>query len=86
MPDEVKSKLHLKEGIVGKYQYIYTKGKIRVSLIKLNSVLGWSKRRKKWQNFEWEMCGGGIEGVTRFDTKKDAVAHIYAMLERENGL
>ena len=74
----------LKEGIMnqcfmGKYQYIYTEGKNRISLIKLNSVLGWGKRG--WQNHEWEICGGGLQDIQRFTTKKEAVEHIKKLFK-----
>lgn len=79
IPKEIKEEMPLKECFMGKYQYIYTEGKNRISLIQLNGVLGWGKRG--WQNHEWEICGGGLQDIQRFATKKEAVLHIKKLLK-----
>jgi len=79
MPKPLLKELPMKECIVGRYQYIYTEGKIRISLIKLNYTVGFGKGRL--QDWEWEICGGGLQDIQRFLTKKDAVVHIKKLMK-----
>jgi len=81
IPIEVRKEVPLRDCIVGKYQYIYTKGKIRISLVKLNHTLEiFGKGRM--QNFRWEICGGGLtDDCETFATKNDAVKRIKELLK-----
>ncbi len=56
--------------VFGKYQYIYSSKKGKISLIKLRGAFGW----------RWEMCGGGLQKEETFRTKKDAVIKITRLL------
>jgi len=78
IPQKLKDEMPLKDCIVGKYQYIYTEGKIRISLIRIETI-HWGRNR--WQNYEWEICGGGLtDDVEKFPTKKDAVKRIKELI------
>ncbi len=83
IPGQLRDEMPLKGCIVGKYQYIYTEGKIRISLVKLNQIsFPWHKGRR-WQSFNWEICGGGLtEDVETFATKKDAVKRIKELFKK----
>lgn len=78
IPQKLRDEMPIKQCIIGKYQYIYTQGKIRISLVKLQTI-GWG--RKGWQDFEWEICGGGLEDISRYATKKDAVKYIKKLMK-----
>jgi 8-oxo-dGTP pyrophosphatase MutT (NUDIX family) len=55
----------------GKYQYIFSSKKGKISLIKFRGALG---------TWRWEMCGGGLQKEEAFRTKKDAVIKITRLL------
>jgi len=81
IPGQLRDRTLMKGCIIGKYQYIYTEGKIRISLVRLNYSLGGSGIH--WQNHQWEICGGGLtEDVETFATKKDAVKRIKELMGR----
>ncbi len=63
---------------VGKYQYLYSSKKGKISLIQLNYSLNWYKNN--WKNTQWEICGGGITGQKRFPTKIKADKFIRSIL------
>jgi len=71
--------------IVGRWQYIYTTDKGRISLVQLygypiRSFKGESYE-DSWKHFQWEICGGGLtEDVERFRTKKEAEKRIKELL------
>jgi len=80
IPAKVKEELPMKKCFVGKYQYVYTEGKIRISLIKLNEI-GW--RHPNWKSYQWEICGGGLtDDVEKFATKKDAEKRIKELIKK----
>ena len=54
----------------GKYQYIYSSKKGKISLVKFRGAFGW----------RWEICGGGLQGDEGFKTKKNAVIKIKKLL------
>lgn len=62
--------------IFGKYQYIYTSGKGKISLIKLINYFRDGK--DLWEIYCLE--GELFEDVERFDTKKEAVVEIKKYL------
>jgi len=66
--------------IVGRWQYIYTTDKGRISLVQLYGYpMGIGKMQ--WKSFVWEICGGGLtEDVERFRTKKEAEKRIRELL------
>jgi hypothetical protein len=66
--------IHRHTPIVGQYQYLYTKGKITISLVELpNYFLDGIDY--------WEICGGGLtDDCERFDTKEEAETRIEELL------
>jgi len=84
MPKELKDRLYCKRSLLGKYQYIYTEGKIRISLVKLNNTMPKGMRFPTPPDF-WEICGGGLtDDVEKFRTKKDAVKRIKELFNGQN--
>lgn len=76
----------MKRSILGKYQYIYTEGKIRISLVRLNNTFPDKKMFFPYgRDHYWEICGGGLtEDVEKFPTKEDAVARIKELIDGQN--
>jgi len=84
MPQELKNKLSIKRCILGKYQYIYTQDKIRISLIRLNSIMPKNIRFPFERDHRWEICGGGLtDDVETFPTKKKAEKRIKELLGKQ---
>jgi hypothetical protein len=65
----------MRKPLIGKYQYLYFKNKLRISLVELPDYLLYGKD-------VWEICGGGLtEDVERFDSKEEAEVRIKELLQ-----
>lgn len=73
---QVEKKIHSlwrkdRENVVGKFHYFYSTKRGKISLVKVLSC---------GEKMIWEICGGGITDIQRFDSKKDAERTIKEML------
>ena len=75
MSDVFKSKLPSLKGMFGKYQYIYTSEKGKISLTQIAASL--YSQKLEWEIYSYEEL---MEDVERFSTKKAAVKRINELL------
>ena len=65
--------------LIHQWQYIYTKGKIRISLVELGDPYDLDPL---FGGYNWEICGGGLtEDVERFRSKEEAEVRIEELMK-----
>ena len=69
--------------LMGQWQYIYTVGKKRISMIQ---IYGYPLDKMDNPNsYQWEILGYGMNDVERFDKKNDAEARVWELLLTPRG-
>lgn len=78
MPNHFKN-LPLRLPVVGKYQYLYSNEKNTISLIRMNVNIFGNRAH------HWEICGGGLESPSSYDTTKNRVIIEKVLQEHGEG-